>query len=219
MLLLAPAFAAIVVSVSATADVSPSLVDRVIDETNAIWKPAGVTFLWLRQDAHAPAAVDVVIGHERGTAQPYNAPLGWIEFDDGAPQRQLYLSLENALALLEGARGTVGLVSRMPLLERETYLARALGRALAHEMGHYLLAAKTHTATGLMKANFSASEFFVPDHSQFRLTSAQLATVAARLDTAPLVAAATSGASSPLSPRPASPPRGAARWSGPTPHS
>ena len=221
-MLFAPAFAALVLSISASADVSPTLVDHVVDETNAIWKPAGVTLQWIRSGssgAGSDASVDVVIGQARGSAHAYDAPLGWIAFEEGRPQPHLYLSYANATALLEAARGVVGSVSRMPILERETYLGRALGRALAHELGHYLLELKTHTSAGLMKANFTAAEFFMPEKTHFTITKAQQATAAARLSQAPLVASATSGSSSPTSPRPASPPRGAARWSGPTPHS
>lgn len=218
-MLLAPAFAALVLSISSTADVSPTLVDRVVDETNAIWKPAGVTLQWLRTDARGEASLDVLIGPERGSAHQYNAPLGWITFDAGRPQPHLYLSYSNAVAFFLSARGVVGQVSQMPVLEREMYLGRALGRALAHELGHYLLELRTHTANGLMKANFTAVEFFMPDTGHFAITKAQQATVAARLDHVPLVASTTSGSSSPTSPPPASLPRGAARWSGPTPHS
>ena len=217
MLLLAPAFAAIVVSISASADVSPSLVGHVVDETNAIWKPAGVTFVWQRDGQQPSTEVAVAIGHDRGSAQSHIAPIGWIVFDGGRPERRMYLSIENAVALLDGTRGPREPASEMPLLERETYLGRALGRALAHELGHYLLADKTHTTTGLMKANFSAAEFFTPDRSRFTLTAAQQAIVAARVDQTPLIAATGSGSSSPTSQPPASPRRGVARWSGPTP--
>ena len=44
-------------------------------------------------------------------------------------------------------------------------LARAMGRALAHEMGHYLLASKEHTKNGLMQAHRTATEFFGPDNA------------------------------------------------------
>ena len=33
----------------------------------------------------------------------------------------------------------------MPIFEREMLMARAMGRALAHELGHYFLASKEHT--------------------------------------------------------------------------
>lgn len=218
-MLLAPVFAALVVSISSSADVSPNLVDRVVAETNAIWKSAGVTLQWRRDDASREALLDVMIGRERGAAHAYDAPLGWITFESGRPQPHLYLSYANAMTLFESARGVVGLISQMPILERETFLGRALGRALAHELGHYLLELRTHTTAGLMKANFTAAEFFTADTGHFSITKAQQAIVAARLDQASLVATTTSGSSSPTSPRQVSPPRGAARWSGPTPHS
>jgi hypothetical protein len=36
----------------------------------------------------------------------------------------------------------------------ERLLPRALGRALAHELGHYLLARRAHSPTGLMREAF-----------------------------------------------------------------
>ena len=60
-------------------------------------------------------------------------------------------------------------------------LARAMGRALAHELGHYLLASKAHTQRGLMKPVMTAVELFMPDASVFRIDPAQRRAVAARL--------------------------------------
>ena len=57
---------------------------------------------------------------------------------------------------MDGAAGVVGIVEQMPQSQRETLLARAMGRALAHELGHYLLASKVHTEHGLMKAVLTA---------------------------------------------------------------
>jgi len=215
-MLLAPAFAALVVAISPTADVSPSLVGHVVDETNAIWTPVGVTVV-PRRPADPPPALEIVIGRERGRTTTAEPPLGWIEFDDGQPQPRLYLSYANAVTLFDASRGIVGPSSRMPMLERETYLGRALGRALAHEIGHYLLAARTHTADGLMKASFSAVEFFLPESRHFTLTGAQRALALARVGQAPLVAASAPGASS-ASPRAPAPPRATARWSGSSPN-
>ena len=41
-----------------------------------------------------------------------------------------------------------------PKLLSDLFLSRALGRALAHEIGHYLLGTSRHTARGLMRAHF-----------------------------------------------------------------
>jgi hypothetical protein len=76
----------------------------------------------------------------------------------------------------------------MPVMQRETLLGRAMGRALAHELGHYLLASKVHTQRGLMKPIMTAFELFMPDASAFRIDPAQRRTVAARLRGEPLVA-------------------------------
>ena len=215
-MLLVQVCATLVISISTTAEVSPTLVDHVVDETNAIWRPAGVTLVAERTSAPSSGRLGVVIGPRRGAARANEAPIGWIEFDDGQPQPQLYLSFTNAVVLLEATRGPAGSSSYMPVLERETYLGRALGRALAHELGHYLLASKVHTARGLMKANFTAAEFFATNTRQFLIDANERAIVEARLDAMALVASATSGSSSPTFPRPASRPRGAARWPGPT---
>ena len=55
-----------------------------------------------------------------------------------------------------------------------------MGRALAHEMGHYLLASKVHTPKGLMATKRSASDLFANDRSHFRIDDVQRSTMAAR---------------------------------------
>jgi hypothetical protein len=40
----------------------------------------------------------------------------------------------------------------------KTFLGRALGRALAHEIGHYLLGTREHAAHGLMRAQFAPQD-------------------------------------------------------------
>jgi len=67
----------------------------------------------------------------------------------------------------------VGLADRMPIAEREMLLARAMGRALAHEIGHYLFGSKTHSARGLMQATHSAAQFFGYERNAFTVDTAQ----------------------------------------------
>lgn len=208
-MLFAPMLAALVINVSTTADFSPTLIDRVLSETDAIWRPTGLSLIWTRQVPSAARPwLEVVFGTSRGSqsADRGAEPLGWIEFDGGVPKPQVYVSYANALDLLENSYGLVGGVNRMPLLQRETYVGRAMGRALAHEIGHYLFASKVHTDKGLMKATHTAWEFFAPEQGRFRLTVEERALVDARVAAAPLVAATTSESSSPTSRRRASPP-------------
>jgi hypothetical protein len=215
-MLLAPAFAALVINVSAPADLSPTLLDRIIAETDAIWRPMGLTLIWNHGDPGAARSLEVVIGSSRGSARADSTdePLGWIEFDAGVPRPEVYVSYTNAVDLLERSRGLVGIASQMPLVERETLIGRAMGRALAHELGHYALASKAHDSRGLMKATHTAWELFTTERRMFQITTDERARVEARmaapsvltgLGAPPAQHATSSGSSSPTCPPPASP--------------
>ena len=195
-----------VVSVSAASDVSPSLVSSALAEAEAIWKSAGFTFVWRRAPREVvpyarvseagpsvPSTLRVVVGNERGQPGAYTMALGWIVFDEvQTPEPEIYLSYENAQRLLDASRGSAGMSSNMPRLERETYLGRAMGRALAHEMGHYLLASKAHTRMGLMQAIHSAAEFFGRERNRFLADPAERQLITARLQAESLVATSQS---------------------------
>jgi hypothetical protein len=183
------------VSVAVTPDISRSLVDHVLEETDAVWRGSGVTFVWrhaARQivpyeragetGPYVSSTLRVVIGNEPGASRGANLPLGWIRFEDArTPEQEIYVSYANTLRFLDAARDVVGLVSQMPLMQREALLGRAMGRALAHELGHYLLASKAHTPKGLMQANRTASEFFSVQRNGFQIDPAQRQVLAARL--------------------------------------
>jgi hypothetical protein len=159
------------ISLTFTSDVSPSLVRRLLDEANAVWRPSGVTFAWDTESRGTAApALWIVVDDERGTAPGGLPPLGWILFDgQGIPGRMIHLSYANAVALLNESP-EMGDRASMPIAQRETYLGRAMGRALAHELGHYLLASKAHTATGLMRGTLTATELFASERSRFEMT-------------------------------------------------
>ena len=53
---------------------------------------------------------------------------------------------------------------------REEIVARALGRALAHEIGHYLLRSPHHTNACLMQARHRGSMLGNPNDREFELT-------------------------------------------------
>jgi hypothetical protein len=191
-----------IVTVSVDADLSAALVQAVLAEADAIWRPGGITFVWQRTprtsapyartvDAapYLPNTLHLTIGESHGAGTNGRLPLGWILFDDTTlPGQEIYLSYANARQLMEDARGVVGVIDQMPVMQRETLLARAMGRALSHELGHYLLASKVHTQRGLMKAVLTAAELFSPDSRGFRIEPAQRRAVAARLRGEPLVA-------------------------------
>jgi hypothetical protein len=190
-----------IVTVTTSTDIPSRLVAAVLAEADAVWCPYGVSFVWRRTQKNArssspvdfspyvPVTLRVTIGEERGASRDRLLPLGWIIFDDvTVPEQEIYLSHANALAMMDNAAGVVGIVDHMPTIQRETLLGRAMGRALAHEIGHYLLASKAHTERGLMKAVLTAVELFGPDSRALRIEPAQRRAVAARLRGEPLVA-------------------------------
>jgi len=64
---------------------------------------------------------------------------------------------------------------------QDLLLSRALGRALAHELGHYLLNSRAHAPNGLMRAIRPSSEFFSSSRLGFEITEQQRASLADRL--------------------------------------
>jgi len=188
----------LVIDVIVATDISPSLVERVLAEAGDIWSAAGLTIIWKR-DGRVSSALRLTIGHwaNRVRRDETSLPLGWIVFDDdGAPQHAIYVSYTNAHALMDQSRGITGASDKMPRAESETLLGRAMGRALAHELGHYLLASKEHSLKGLMRAKRTAAEFFSIDRSRFDLDAGQRAAIAVRLMPAAALASLQSSVAS-----------------------
>lgn len=174
----------LVVAVTAADDIRPVLVTRILDEAAAIWRSAGVTLAWRQGRPASLSTLRVTIGHDRGRPSESNVmPLAWILFDDDAvPEHDVFVSCDNVLALMRQARDVVGDLELKPRAELETMLGRALGRALAHEIGHYLLASKVHTESGLMQTRRTLTELFSTYRTRFQISPAQRRQVAARVE-------------------------------------
>jgi hypothetical protein len=73
-----------------------------------------------------------------------------------------------------------------PLTMRGSVEGRALGRALAHEIGHYLLQSKGHSRLGLMRAHHSVWDLMVPEQRHLLLTADEARRLYVLWATAPL---------------------------------
>ena len=175
-------------SVHATTSVPAKIIKQTLDEAAAVLRESGVTLMAEDDDcAGGPTRfvpsvlIHVMFDDTVIPSRPYALPIGWIDFDEyGDPMRRVHLSLANATSLMEAAEGAAN-ASRMTVFERNLRLSRALGRALAHELGHYLLSSKSHTKEGLMKAHHPAGDFLGVDRSAFEIDASQRALIAARL--------------------------------------
>jgi len=132
----------------------------------------------------ASSGLRVTVGDNRGRSEgdPHVLPLGWIVFEAGSPQQEIYLSSANAIELLNASDFVVGRVSTLTNKEKYILLGRAMGRALAHEIGHYLLGSKAHTPTGIMQARRAAAELFSSSRRGFQVDVSQRQSIAARLE-------------------------------------
>jgi hypothetical protein len=100
--------------------------------------------------------------------------LGWIEFVDGEPSRIINVSRHAASVLRDRTALGDRTLDALPAAIQNLFLARALGRAAAHEIGHYLLASKAHASSGLMRPQFASVDIMQRSPKNFRLTAAEL---------------------------------------------
>lgn len=148
------------IELSSTVDLQWTADDlrRFRHEAERVWTALGVDLCW--RDARTPCDHVVTTLHVRVAEEVPTArldtqrALGWIGFSDTTgPGPFIVLSVRRAIELLGRAERAARRLAELPgMIER--LLPRALGRALAHELGHYLLARRTHSRAGLMREAF-----------------------------------------------------------------
>ena len=80
------------------------------------------------------------------------------------PSRLIELSLPAVTTSVQGESLFGRPIRDLPAASRELALGRALGRVLAHEIGHWLFG-RAHTPDGLMRASIRASRSRRPDRA------------------------------------------------------
>src|SRR5437762_8143306 len=156
----------VAISVYAAPDLPRAFVDAMLAETDAIWRDAGVTFAWRVVDRGGDGdggLVRVTIDSAAPPVVDAETAIAWIEFDPHDPRSaDVHLLVRKGLGDLERLRRIAG-ARVLPRASLIAMLAPAMGRALAHELGHYLLGSEAHTDRCLMHAPWSEDEFFGPD--------------------------------------------------------
>jgi hypothetical protein len=187
----------IAVRVVVSAGVDDALAAAVFRELVSTWRRADVDVLLYTEGLNPPpvAIVSLILSSEWSPAAG-DGGLGWIRFvtdpdrDRGpAPVPVLMVSIAATRALVEATAYRGIPVVERPLALRRELLARALGRAAAHELGHYLMASPQHAAHGLMRARFRADDLLAQDAAAFRLDAADRRRLEARLRDAPFLLA------------------------------
>ena len=131
-----------------------------LDEASMIWRQHGVEIRWLPPTAVRPIASNrlrVLIVQKRLSVDSTAEPVAIGELVQPATGHPVALiSIEGAQQLMSSVRGRAGYALIAVDYRR---LGMVLGRALAHEIGHYLLGTRTHARKGLMRPSFNALEF------------------------------------------------------------
>jgi hypothetical protein len=110
-------------------------------------------------------------GYAREPAANERVALGAIAFaEDGMPFRQVTVFFDRLLRCIKHERLGDVAEERWPPEMRERIVGRALGRVIAHEIGHYLLATRTHSSSGLMRPVQPFYELFALPHAGFLLS-------------------------------------------------
>jgi hypothetical protein len=188
-------------------------IPAMIGEADAVWRPRGVSVSLVdagqipRGDVRITLTFASLAGADAGrgaqNAGDGVAGLGSIWFDaDGTPVDAITIDERAVAARLADVKLNGRPIDDWPPAVVDQVAARALGRVLAHELGHYLLASKTHASSGLMRAGFSGAELAAWDRGRFALDTGALPRLRARLarfETArsPVVASTKTAASKP----------------------
>jgi hypothetical protein len=162
----------------AVGDTSNALIAALEREATAIWAPYAVELRW---QPHAcaieDASFDLLIERHIPSAPPrVSAPvLGSTQVRrpriDRVPIHVDYEEMQKTLGSLTTAQFTPFLGSRVGPEE----MGRALGRVVAHEIGHVLLGVSSHQRDGLMRQSFEAIELVGRARRRYGLSPEEIA--------------------------------------------
>lgn len=154
---------------------SPRLLSTAIGEAQALWFTHGVR-LEISEKSNA-CLVATISGQPLANVRPpispaplgtFEVPLGATRFmADGRPH-DIEVSLPAVGALLRDPEAMLQIDAK-PHLIRDVMTGRAIGRVLAHEIGHFLLRFPAHVGPGLMAAHHTAAELVDVGRRPFRL--------------------------------------------------
>jgi hypothetical protein len=175
--------------------------NAMVREVTALWVPHGVSFTWIAtpprwepsgviptirviDDGCRPARVwaagETGLCTSAGPAQP----VGTAIFVEGKATAEdiLFVSVNRVVEIVADARFVDRPVREWPSGVRDDLVGRALGRVLAHELGHYLLGLREHSPGGLMQPLFRTDLLISRDRRIFELPQRLVPRLRARLE-------------------------------------
>lgn len=174
--------------------VTLQLVDRVglsadarremMREAAELWRAAGVEIEWSKlpsagsstevvmTDASHPRITVVVTHNMPGTLPAAPATvrvMASILFVENRPTQLIGAYPAEVERLLDTMHMDAGSISERPAALRQRLMGRVLGRAIAHELGHYMFNSSDHAPMGLMRARHRVDDLTSPFRRAFRV--------------------------------------------------
>jgi hypothetical protein len=168
-------------TITLTAPTVPARVRRYLEaEAQRIWRRERIELSWCdRQCSQPDRRADLRVALLANPRLSSSAHDGYSLAELHREGRLIVVSLEAARSVVRA--GLEHADNPGWPLERNTQaLGRVLGRAVAHEIGHYLLGTSAHARTGLMRAEFTPREFVDPHGSMFELSGESAREIARR---------------------------------------
>ena len=145
------------------ANVPRQTLDRAMEETARILAPAGVQVLWHPGEADSPEGrtVDMTPRPVATDGSRDDRPFVVVRMVRGVPAAALPRALGFALPFAQSGVHVTMFYDRIEevALSVPPGVARILGNALAHELGHVLLGSGQHSQAGIMKAVWSKADY------------------------------------------------------------
>lgn len=161
--------------------ISARLVESMQTEASSIWSPYGVRIQWSAPPggvscAQALGSFDVLVDVKRLRAsKPFKPVLGGTWLTPSGIDRTPIRIDRDATEQLIRSLAVEELYRRLGRSDIDsTDLGRALGRVLAHEIGHILLGTSQHQRRGLMRAVFFAGDLVDPQPNTYDLSSEEV---------------------------------------------
>ena len=179
---LAPTSVTLDVSIYLVSELSPSVLAGALEETERIFKPGGIELRFdLAPERHSSRPLAIVVVQPRPARFKVSPACsrGLHDHRLGLTQlgsRRLTLWSEQVARAVDGNWDR----PELPNIDDQVY-ARALGRVLAHELGHLLLRLHGHRDRGLMRSTFSHRSLIAHGRGAFRLAADDLQAIRAAL--------------------------------------
>ena len=140
------------------------------------WRAAGVAVEWgdaLPTVAPRPGHEDdvyVILAPDDDVPTTQTQSMASIRFVDGRPTNHVTVHAGYVARRLGNLRIDDRPMADLPRTIRDRALGRVLGRAVAHEVGHFLLSSAAHTRTGLMRASHRIEHLLGSADDRFTVT-------------------------------------------------